>query len=215
MRFRLGWLVIISTTLLLGGCFLSDQTAATDPVATQQNGKPIIAGAPPTVIQVGEVYDFQPNASDPDGDVLSFSISNQPGWASFNAATGSLTGTPRDGDVGITADVRITVSDSKDRASLKPFSITVNQISLGSATLSWTPPTQNADGTVLSDLRGYKIYYGRSAGALDQLVTLDNPGLSRYVIENLSPAIWYFAMTSYNSQGIESDRSATASKAVG
>jgi len=215
MQFRYGWLALAFATLILGGCLFGDQKVATDPVATQLNGKPTISGAPPTLIRVGETYDFRPSASDPDGDALSFSIANKPGWANFNAANGRLTGTPQDGDVGMTADVRITVSDGMDQVALDRFSITVNQISLGSATLSWMPPTQNADGTVLTDLSGYKVYYGRSAGALDQIVTLDNPGLSRYVIENLSPATWYFAMTSYNSQGVESNRSTTASKTVG
>ena len=215
MQLRFGWLTVVFATLMLGGCFTDDRNSAADPVATQPNGKPTIQGAPPTLIRVGEAYDFRPSASDPDGDALSFSIANKPGWANFDAATGRLSGTPQDGDVGMTADVRITVSDGKDQAALERFSITVNQISMGSATLSWMPPTENADGTVLTDLSGYKIYYGQSASTLDQVVTLDNPGLTRYVIENLSPATWYFAMTSYNSQGVESNRSTTASKTVG
>ena len=215
MQLRFGWLTIVFATLMLGGCFTEDRNPAADPVATQPNGKPTIQGAPPTAIRVGEAYDFSPSASDPDGDALSFRIANKPGWASFDAATGRLSGTPGDADVGMTADVRITVSDGKEKAALARFSITVNQISLGSATLSWMPPTQNADGTPLIDLSGYKIYYGRDASTLDQVVTLDNPGLTRFVIENLSPATWFFAMTSVNSQGVESNRSATASNTVG
>ena len=215
MQLRFGWLVLVFATLILGGCFTDDRKSAAKPVVTQPNGKPTISGVPPTQIRVGEAYDFRPSASDPDGDALTFSVANKPGWASFNKSTGRLSGTPGDGDVGMTADVRITVSDGKDQAALERFSITVNQISMGSATLSWMPPTENADGTVLTDLSGYKIYYGQSASTLDQVVTLDNPGLTRYVIENLSPATWYFAMTSYNSQGVESNRSTTASKTVG
>ena len=215
MQLRFGWLALVFGTLILGGCFFEDWKPAAAPVVTQPNGKPTISGVPPTLIRVGEAYDFQPSASDPDGDALSFSIANKPVWANFNAATGGLSGTPRDADVGMTATVLITVSDGKDQAALEGFSVTVNQVSLGSATLSWQPPTQNADGTVLIGLSGYRIYYGRSARALDQVLMLDNPGLTRYVIENLSPATWYFAMTAYNSQGAESIRSMTASKTVG
>ena len=76
------------------------------------------------------------------------------------------------------------------------------------------PPTENADGSTLIDLAGYRIYYGRNASTLDQVVKLSNPGLSRYVIENLSPARWYFSMTSLNSSGVESTRSPTASKLI-
>ena len=215
MQLRFGWLAAACVTLILGGCFHDDKKPAADPVATQPNGKPSIQGTPPTAIRVGEAYDFRPSASDPDGDALTFSVANKPGWASFNKSTGRLRGTPGDGDVGMTADVRISVSDGKDQAALNAFAISVNQISLGSATLSWMPPTQNADGSTLTDLSGYRIYYGRSADALDQLITLTNPGLTSYVIENLSPATWFFAMTSVNSQSVESSRSATASKTIG
>ena len=214
MQLRFGKLAAVFATLVLGGCFSGSKHATTDPVSTPPNGKPTIAGTPPTSTVVGQAYAFTPSASDPDGDSLTFSIANRPGWASFDPATGRLAGTPAAGDVGLTSGVRITVSDGKDQAALAQFSITVNQIALGSATLSWQPPTQNADGTPLTDLSGYKIYYGRDAGGLDQVVTLDNPGLTRYVIENLSRATWYFAMTSYNSQGVESDRSSIASKTV-
>ena len=44
--------------------------------------------------------------------------------------------------------------------SLPAFSITVTQVGLGSMSLSWTPPTQNTDGSALTDLAGYKLYYG-------------------------------------------------------
>ena len=90
----------------------------------------------------------------------------------------------------------------------------MNQIALGNATLSWMPPTENADGSVLTDLAGYRIYYGRNPNNLTQVVVLDNPGLTRYVIENLTPARWHFAMTSVNAEGTESRRSATATKTI-
>ena len=80
------------------------------------------------------------------------------------------------------------------------------QGSPGSATLSWYPPTENADGSYLDDLAGYRIYYGTNAKSLDLSITIDNPGLTRYVIENLSPAMWHFVMTSVNAKGAESSR---------
>ena len=85
----------------------------------------------------------------------------------------------------------------------------------GSVTVSWLAPAANTDGSALTNLRGYRIYYGRGASALDQAVVIDTTGLTRYVIEGLPPATWYFAMTSVNSQGVESARSVVASKQVG
>jgi hypothetical protein len=55
-------------------------------------------------------------------------------------------------------------------------------------------------------LAGYRIYYGRTAGVLDQTVIIDNPGTTRWVVENLSPSTWHFAMSSFNESGIESAR---------
>jgi hypothetical protein len=70
----------------------------------------------------------------------------------------------------------------------------------GTTTLSWTPPTMNADGTPLS-LSGYRIYWGQQAGYYTNSVTLDNPGLTRYVVEQLSPATWYFVATALSPRG--------------
>lgn len=64
----------------------------------------------------------------------------------------------------------------------------------GSTTLSWTPPTLNDDGTP-AKLTGYRLYWGLTEGNYSHSVTLDNPGLTRYVVEQLAPATWYFAAT--------------------
>lgn len=108
----------------------------------------------------------------------------------------------------------ISVSDGAVSRSLPAFAITVNQASLGTATVSWTPPSMNTDGSALTDLSGYRIYYGTSAGALDQTVQLSGTGLTTYVINNLSPATYYFAVTAYNSSNAESNLSNVVSKVI-
>jgi len=169
------------------------------------NRAPRITGTPMTALRVGEAYAFQPNATDPDGDTLSFSIQNRPDWADFNQATGRLSGTPDAGDVGQFSNVRITVTDGRGaEASLNSFRIDVTQIALGSVTLSWNPPTTNADGSPMTDLAGYRIYYGRTSSSLDQVAPVTNAGTTRFVVENLSPATWFFSMKSVNSAGVES-----------
>ena len=55
---------------------------------------PTISGTPPTTVTVGAAYAFTPTASDPDGGTLTFAIANRPSWATFNATTGRLAGTP-------------------------------------------------------------------------------------------------------------------------
>ena len=216
MNLKFTLALMLSTTLLLGGCFKDEikdtQEAAADNPAGNQ--APTISGTPPASVQAGQAYDFTPTASDPDGDDLSFTISRKPSWATFDGSTGRLSGTPGAGDVGSFTGVGIAVSDGQDSAALPQFDVTVNQVSLGSATLSWLPPTENADGSTLVDLAGYRIYYGTNSGSLGNTVVLNNPGLTRYVIDSLSAGTWYFSMTSVNSIGTESTRSATASKTI-
>ena len=90
----------------------------------------------------------------------------------------------------------------------------VDQIGFGSATLSWMPPTQNADGTPLSDLAGYKIYYGYESGNYRTSVQIDNPGITIYVVENLTPNTYCFVLTAINSRGVESQFSNEVCKLV-
>jgi hypothetical protein len=179
------------------------------------NRAPTIAGSAPPAVLAGESYVFRPSASDPDGDLLVFSIAAKPVWARFDAATGRLSGRPAARDVGIYTGITISVSDGRARASLPAFDVAVTQTADGSVTLSWEPPTRNEDGSSLTDLAGYRIYMGRSPAALSRVVVLRNPGLTRYVVENLSPTTWYFAMTSFNRRDRESRRSAVVRKTVG
>lgn len=84
----------------------------------------------------------------------------------------------------------------------------------GSASLSWTPPTQNTDGTTLTNLAGYRISYGTSAQALVQTVQVANAGASGYTIGNLTPGTYYFAVRAYTSDGTESASSNFVAKTV-
>jgi hypothetical protein len=163
----------------------------------------------------GAAYAFTPTANDPDGDTLTFSITNKPGWAAFSTTTGALTGTPGAGDVGTTAGVVISVSDGKAAAvSLPAFSLAVQALATGSATLSWTPPTQNTDGSALTNLAGYKVYWGPVAGTYPNSVTLNSPGLSSYVVTGLLPGTYVFVVTAVNASGTESQFSNAASKTI-
>ena len=164
----------------------------------------MISGAPATSVNAGAAYSFRPTASDANGDALTFSIANRPSWAAFDTATGQLSGTPTAAQVGAYSNVVISVSDGKASTALPAFSIAVTQVSTGAATLSWTPPTQNTDGSALTNLAGYRILYGTSPTSLSQTVEIANAGVTTYVIENLSPGTYYFAVRAYTSTGAES-----------
>jgi hypothetical protein len=182
--------------------------------AAAMNNPPQISGTPVTSINERQSYSFTPGASDPDGDSLTFQISGQPTWTSFDAATGTLSGTPGAADVGVYTNIVISVSDGQASASLQAFDIMVNAVSLGSVTLSWTPPTANEDGTALTDLAGYKLYWGTTPGSYTSSVTIDNSSVSTWVVDNLSPGTYEFVATSYNTAGVESAYSNIATRVV-
>ncbi len=186
-----------------------------DPDAdTGSNSTPVISGTPESSVKIGEPYSFKPSALDPDGDTLTFTIKKKPVWAEFNSSTGQLSGMPLLGNEGTYRNILIKVSDGQLSASLPSFSVTVNQISVGSATLSWIPPTQNEDGSPLTDLAGYKIFYGTEQGNYPTSIQINNPSISTYVVENLTPKTYYFVATAFNSSGVESALSNEAVQVV-
>lgn len=213
-KIRLIW--VLGAALSLSACLdeLHDDHSRTNGGTTALNQPPSITGSPSADVLEGEFYEFVPNASDPDDDELEFTIARKPAWARFNRQTGRLWGTPNADDVGNFTNIGIEVSDGQASAAIRAFDIAVSAIALGSATLSWNPPTENSDGTVLTNLAGYHIYYGRDPNHLAKSVELNNPGLTRFVIENLTPARWYFEMTSVDDEGFESHRSTAVSKTI-
>ena len=180
----------------------------------QGNRAPTISGSPPTSAREGQAYAFTPAAADADGDPLSFSVTNRPAWATFNAANGTLTGTPGVGTVGTYSSITIRVSDGVATTALPAFSITVQQAAMGSATLSWQAPTTRTDGSPLTNLAGYRIRYGTSSGNYPNLVGIPNGGLTSAVIENLPPSTYYFVVSAYDTTGAESDNSSPVSKTI-
>ena len=205
-------MMVLAAGPILFGCLDSGGSGSSGNDAA--DGAPRISGTPPSYTKYGDTYNFQPSASDPDGDALTFTVQNKPGWVSFDASTGRIFGTPEMSEIGVYDDIVISVSDGTTRSSLSAFSVTVSQTALGAVTLNWSAPTQNADGSPLTDLAGYKIYYGRDSGSYDQHVQIDNPSITTYVVEQLSPATYYIAATSFNYSGVESSYSAEITRTV-
>ncbi len=80
-----------------------------------------------------------------------------------------------------------------------------------SASLTWDPPTTNEDGTSLTDLAGYKIYYGISSGNYTD--SIDVGDITTFSIDNIpldtsfSSVTWCFAVIAYDTSLNESDYS--------
>lgn len=175
------------------------------------NTPPVISGSPVTSATTGSNYSWRPTANDADGDPLAFAITGKPDWAVFSTASGALSGTARAGTYG---GIVVSVSDGKSSAALPAFTVTVSAADQGSAVLTWTAPTQNTDGSTLTDLAGYRIYHGTRADSLSQAVQVPGSANTSYSFSGLSSGIHYFAVTAYTSAGRESTRSSTGSKTV-
>ena len=141
-------------------------------------------------------------------------------FADAGMALGSITTFPPPaGTTGTYTDIAIAVSDGELKTALPPFSIKVTTssatTSTSSATLSWSAPTQNEDGSPLTDLAGYRIHYGTSASNLSKRVVIGNPATTSTVVQSLTTGTWYFAISAYTQTGAESLRSAVVSKVIG
>jgi hypothetical protein len=184
------------------------------PPPSGSNTAPTISGSPATAAVSGRAWTFTPVATDANGDAITFEIQNRPTWATFDATTGRLSGTPSAANVGSFANVVISATDGTGRSSLPPFSINVSAIANGTATVAWTAPTQRSDGSALTDLAGYRIYYGSDSNSFSNVIEVNTVGVTSYVVENLPAGTWFFAVSARDSSGAESGLSGAASKTI-
>lgn len=230
---RGGLFALVMTGLATAGCGGgggggSSGTAASGTSASG-NTAPTISGTASTQASLGSTYSLAPQATDPDGDTLAFTIQNKPSWAQFNTATGVLTGTP---DSAATfANIVITVSDGKATASLPAFSITVGDgtgSNSGSGStppqaapsgpnvaLSWNVPTQTIDGQTLQNLAGYRIHYGTNQNAMVNSIEVPSAGSNSYTVSSLrAGTTYYFAVRAITADGDESEISNVIARVI-
>ena len=124
-----------------------------------------------------------------------------------SAAATSTTGTGTTGsspqtsaDAGTSTSGSSTTSGSTTSGSTPP----TTPVAGTSVTLGWVAPTENNNGSPITDLAGYKIHYGVTSQDYTKVVAVSNPSLSRYVLDSLESGTYFFAITAYNSKGIES-----------
>lgn len=120
---------------------------------------------------------------------IAFAISACSGGSASNSTTG--TGTP--GNSTTTTAGGTTVSAA------------------GTATLTWLAPTENADGTAITDLAGYTLYYGTNPSDLTQSVTISGAASTTREVKDLPAGTYYFAVAAYNAMGLEGQQSNVAS----
>lgn len=215
-------LLPIVPVILFPGCGGGGTEGASAADAPPAVSAPATVNAPPTIsgtadghARVGQPYQLQPSVADPDGDSLLFSAENLPTWASIDPASGLISGTPGELDVGIHESIRVVVADGGHTTQSAPFSITVSaDAATGYAALQWETPLAKVDGSPLDDLAGYRILFGQHADDLDQSVLIDDPSVTSFEFTTLEPGTWYFAVVAVNASGLEGPPTITATKSI-
>ncbi|MDR4499305.1 MAG: Ig-like domain-containing protein [Candidatus Scalindua sp.] len=162
------------------------------------NRAPVLATISPIVVNEGGTVTFNPTATDPDGDTLSFTYS---GWMTSSSYTTSyndagdhtVTVTVSDGELTDSQTVMVTVNNVNRAPSLEQVAV----MSLDAkATLIWDPNTE-------SNLGGYKVHYGVSSGNYDSVVNVGNQ--TQFILPDFEiGATYYFAVTAYDTSDNES-----------
>jgi hypothetical protein len=213
MKFRyvmryLGLSIIASAA---AACSSSGNSDSEGPNPPSVNQPPSLSGTPPNTAVMDLQYSFTPTGTDPDGDALTYTVSNMPSWSAFDSSSGSLSGMPSIQDVGIYADIQISASDGENTTELAAFDIDVVQVGSSSLSLAWTPPTQSADGTTLNDLAQYRIRWGTQTGSHPNLRAVENASASRFVIDGIAPGSYFFIISAVDTSNNESSSSNEAS----
>jgi hypothetical protein len=84
----------------------------------------------------------------------------------------------------------------------------------GTVTLSWVAPTDNTNGTPLTDLAGYHIHYGTTPDNLTKSIDLTGTGTTEYEVSGLTAGTYYFSISAYTAIGTESAESTVANKTI-
>jgi hypothetical protein len=126
------------------------------------------------------------------------------GWSGAKALSGSQVVGPLSEDT----TYRLKCSGTGGNATA------ITTVSVRIAQLSWEAPTQNSDGSPLTDLAGYRVYWGTSSRSYSGNATVNGAGTTSYTVQNLAAGTWYFTVTARNENGVESAYSSEESKTI-
>jgi len=196
----------------------ADQMSINLTVSNPVNNAPVVAINSPgnnTTFNIDTLISFDGDATDAEDGDLSSNIqwsSNIDGFIGSGANISTML------TVG-THTVTATVSDSSNASHTREVTVTVEEPASGGnqgvATVSWVAPTLNEDGSPINDLSGFKVYYGTSASDLSDYVVVNDAFQFTQEIADLEQnATYYFAVTAFNEQGVESEYSDVTSKVI-
>ena len=108
---------------------------------------------------------------------------------------------------------RVTYTQTAGSGTISMQAAALSQ-ALSSTLLTWAPPALNSDGSPLTDLAAFKVYWGTTPGTYSQSTKIANAAARSYTVSGLTTGTWYFVVTALNASGTESPYSNVWSKTV-
>lgn len=130
---------------------------------------------------------------------LTWSATNANSCTASGAWSGSQATSGNFDTAGLSADSTFTLRCENSTAS------DVQQIAvrLANTSVSWQPPTTNTDGSALTDLDGFRLYWGDQSGSYDDSVDVAG-SVTQYDLSSLQTGAYYVAVTALDATGDES-----------
>ncbi|KAA3626088.1 MAG: fibronectin type III domain-containing protein [Proteobacteria bacterium] len=171
------------------------------PGGSNSSSRTVTVAAAPTVTLSANPTSVQSGGS----STLTWSSSNATSCSASGAWSGGK-GTSGNETIGsLTSDSTFTlVCTGTGGSTTRSTTVTIVVNSSRSVEVTWDPPTTRADGSPLTNLDGYKIHYGTASGSYTQTITVDNASITSYTVDNLTNGTYYFAVTAYDTDAMES-----------
>ena len=141
-----------------------------------------------------------------------------PGATSYTTTFTSTTSFSRVVTVKFRADAPATLKVTYTQTAGSSGSINMQAAALSTAgtstTLTWQPPAKNVDGTPLTNLTSFKVYWGKTQGTYSHSASIASGTARTHTVTGLGTGTWYFVVTALNANGIESPYSNVWRKVV-
>ena len=209
---------LLLIALSLSGCLseaieIQNETEGADPLAEADVSLAITSPVGSTEMDTTDASVVLSGVAESDLGIYEVSWSNDRGDSGLASGTSSW----KTGNIGLELGenvVTVTAEDTAGKTRTKTIKVRRESGEKGSVALSWSAPESRIDGSPLTNLAGYRIDYGLMSGVYDYEIDVNNPGVLSYVVENLAPGEWFFAVSAYDADGLESDPSNEAVRTI-
>ena len=209
---------LLLIALSLSGCLseaieIQNETEGADPLAEADVSLAITSPVSSTEMDTTDASVVLSGVAESDLGIYEVSWSNDRGDSGLASGTSSW----KTGNIGLELGenvVTVTAEDTAGKTRSKTIKVRRESGEKGSVALSWSAPESRIDGSPLTNLAGYRIDYGLMSGVYDYEIDVNNPGVLSYVVENLAPGEWFFAVSAYDADGLESDPSNEAVRTI-